>query len=761
MSYIDTFKQPVYQRQALQEMAPKKSSKNVEVVTVDDVLEKHIAKRASYTIAPEMKSWYKVANIVMSTLALFTRFYYIWYPREVVFDEVHFGKFASYYLERTYFFDLHPPFAKLLIAFVGWLVGFNGKFKFENIGDSYVENSIPYIPLRAFSAILGTLTVTLMFEILKECNYSVWTCILGSAIVAFDNAHVAETRLILLDATLVISIAASLYCYVRFAKTRKQPFSVEWYKWLALTGLSLSCVISTKYVGVLTFFSVGVAVAFDLWNLFDYKTGLTIREFMRHFYARFCLLILFPFVIYLGWFYVHFEILSKSGPGDAFMSTEFQETLGDSILARESKEVNYHDIITIKHKNTDCFLHSHIHRYPLRYDDGRISSQGQQVTCYNGVATVGDQWEILPVQPFSGNKLGHLVHQGDTFRLRHVETNGYLLTHDVASPFYPTNEEFVVISLEEGDGPRFNDTLFRFDPVDGKKQSPLNTKGSIVKFIHVPTVVAMWTHNDIFLPDWGLGQQEVNGQKNVQDATNNWYVDSIIGLSGARAKYVPKPIKKLPFLRKWWELQGLMFEHNNNLSSEHPYASQPDAWPICRSGVSFWTNNDLRQQIYFVGNIPAWWFECIIMLIFLSILAVDQLTRQRNVYVLTDLSRARLYQNIGFFFVAYLFHYLPFFLMGRQKFLHHYLPAHMIAALVTAQVTEVIFTNNKNSSFCARNEKPNTLNSIAYMSFVVLLLAVIVSGFIFFAPITYGNVSLTVPDVLSREWMSIKLQFGK
>lgn len=742
-------------------MAPKKPAKKADVIAVEDVLEKNASKRDSYTIHPEMKPWYKIANIVMTFLAFVTRFYYIWYPNEVVFDEVHFGKFASYYLERTYFFDLHPPFAKLLIAFVGWLVGFDGKFKFENIGDSYIENSVPYIPLRALSAILGTLTVTLMFEILKECNYSVWTCILGSAIVAFDNAHIAETRLILLDATLVVSIAASLYCYIKFTKTRKQPFSFGWYKWLTLTGISLSCVISTKYVGVLTFFSVGVAVAVDLWHLLDYKTGLTIRQFIRHFYARFCLLIIFPFMIYLGWFYIHFAILTKSGPGDAFMSSEFQETLGDSILARESKEVNYYDIITIKHKNTDCYLHSHLHNYPLRYEDGRISSQGQQVTCYNGEATIGDQWEILPAQPFTGSKLGHRVQQGDTFRLRHVETNGYLLTHDVASPLYPTNEEFTVISLEEGDGARFDDTLFRFDPTDGKKQAPLKTKGSIFKVLHVPTVVAMWTHNDVFLPEWGLGQQEVNGQKNLNDASNNWYIDNIVGLTGPRAVFVPKPVQQLPFLKKWWELQGLMFEHNNKLSSEHPYASQPDAWPICKSGVSFWTKADLKQQIYFIGNIPAWWYECFAMVIFLAILAVDQITRQRNVLVLTELSRARLYNNIGFLFVAYLFHYLPFYLMGRQKFLHHYLPAHMIAALIAAAVSEVLFTNNRAAAFCSKDEKPNRLNTVAYMSFVVLLLAVIVSGFIFFAPITYGNVSLTPSDVSKRQWMDIRLQFGK
>ena len=51
------------------------------------------------------------------------------------------------------------------------------------------------------------------------------------------------------------------------------------------------------------------------------------------------------------------------------------ETL--SFLPSYVAEIRYYDTVTIKHKDTKVFLHSHVERYPLKYDDGRISSQGK------------------------------------------------------------------------------------------------------------------------------------------------------------------------------------------------------------------------------------------------------------------------------------------------------------------------------------------------------------------------------------------------
>lgn len=521
---------------------------------------------------------------------------------------------------------------------MGWFVGYDGHFHFENIGDSYINNKVPYVAFRAMPALMGALTVPVVFDIMWESGYTLPACILSAVLILFDNAHIGQTRLILLDATLVFAMACSLLCYIKFYKLRHEPFGRKWWKWLLLTGFSLSCVISTKYVGVFSFVTIGSAVAIDLWDLLNVNRRqgtLSLPEFGKHFAARAVGLIIIPFFFYLFWFQVHFAILSKSGPGDDFMSPEFQETLSDNVMTANAVTIDYYDSIQIKHKETHGYLHSHPDRYPLRYDDGRVSSQGQQVTGYP-YADANNHWQILPLQ--SGDEVaGRHVKNNELVRLRHIVTNTMLLSHDVASPYYPTNQEFTTVSMEEALTDRFNDTLFEIRIENGKPGQEFKSLSGQFKLIHNPSKVAMWTHTTP-LPDWAYKQQEINGNKNLGQSSNIWFVDEIPSIpeNSPRLEKQARKVKSLPFLQKWFELQRAMFYHNNALTSSHPYASEPFMWPFLLRGVSFWTQNDTKQQIYFLGNPIGWWLASSLLAVYAGILAADQLSLRRGVDALDE-----------------------------------------------------------------------------------------------------------------------------
>lgn len=150
---------------------------------------------------------------------------------------------------------------------------------------------------------------------------------------------------------------------------------------------------------------------------------------------------------------------------------------------------------------------------------------GQQVTGY-AHADANNEWEIIPTHEIPDKGRGRVVRHKDIIQLLHKNTNSYLLTHDVASPLMPTNQEFT--TWPKGDDmSRYNDTLFQLEVMDAHDGEPVSSKSGHFKLVHVPTRVALWTYTSR-LPDWAFNQQEVNGNKNLLDKSNIWFVDDIV-----------------------------------------------------------------------------------------------------------------------------------------------------------------------------------------------------------------------------------------
>lgn len=670
--------------------------------------------------------WWVNATLLVVFLSIATRMWQVQHPNEVVFDEVHFGKFASYYLRRTYYFDVHPPLGKMLLALVGYFLGYDGSYLFDAIGDKYEEHNVPYVGFRLFTAFCGATIPVTSFFILKEMGLSIFGCLFGAALLIFDTALIAQSRFILLDSMLVMFCTFSLYSWVKFYRLRYKPFTSQWWIWLSLTGVCIACTTGVKIVGLLTMLAIGLATACDLWKLLDYKRGLSTRDFAKHFGARALCLILLPLVLYMSFFWAHFKVLKYSGPGDAFMSPEFRVTLEGNDMGGSVLPVIYYSNITLRNVQLNSFLHSHVDRYPLRYQDKRVSSQGQQITGYHHkdinnlfVVEPADCALYRPDLPEDASdelvvcerardsmKLTPGIHvgvrSGDYVRFRHVLTNSYVMTHDVASPLTTTNMEFTTIEATKG-AEKYNDTVFRLDLVGGfaGSKKPENSKGNFLRTKTDYVNVVSYQHDVCMfnskskLPEWGFGQLEINGNRNCDLKNNQWLVDS---MEHAEQKLIEEEWKELTakeksldtskvrpsFFRKFIELQSAMLHHNSGLVKSHPFQSQPVAWPLLLRGISFWESKPEMKQVYLIGNPVVWWLNAICLVGFAVIWVTDRIFDRRGSKDISPKLRMWFDRSAGFIFVSFLAHYLPFYMQGRSLFLHHYFQAFISSCLLTA-----------------------------------------------------------------------------
>ncbi|KAJ2512067.1 Protein O-mannosyltransferase 2, partial [Coemansia sp. RSA 2049] len=63
-----------------------------------------------------MRSRDIVITGVLTLASLVTRLWLIGRRPNVTWDEAHFGKFGAYYINHTFYHDVHPPLAKMLVG---------------------------------------------------------------------------------------------------------------------------------------------------------------------------------------------------------------------------------------------------------------------------------------------------------------------------------------------------------------------------------------------------------------------------------------------------------------------------------------------------------------------------------------------------------------------------------------------------------------------------------------------------------------------
>ncbi len=289
--------------------------------TTDRVTEQNMTNKAT--------RYYLIILIILSAL---THFIFFGRPNEIVFDEVHFGNFSSAYDTGQYFFDIHPPLGKLLISEAGYLGGYKATTtNYATIGNQFADPR--YVWYRILPILAGFLLPLVIFLFCLRLpasagrRLSPFASFLAGLFIILENSLLVQSRFIFLDSFLLLFGFSALLFYLSHRQTRSRPAALVY---LTLAAIFVALAFSIKWTG-LSF--LGLIFLVEIWDVVRFRSSLVLKKVA----LKVITFLAIGFLIYFSVFAIHFALLPKSGPGNAYMTPAFQKTLTGNNYQSDNK----------------------------------------------------------------------------------------------------------------------------------------------------------------------------------------------------------------------------------------------------------------------------------------------------------------------------------------------------------------------------------------------------------------------------------------
>ncbi|XP_064649155.1 protein O-mannosyl-transferase 1-like [Lineus longissimus] len=693
---------------------------------------------------------FDMVQFILFIIALCTRMWRLEHPNGIVFDELHYLHFTHLYLNGTFFFDHHPPLAKMLFAFAGYLSGYTPTKNYDNIGLEFSPD-VPIWYLRFVPAFLGSLLVPAVYQIMVEMKMSRWTAAIAAILVIAENSFLVQSRLMMAESLVLFLSAAALLTLLKFRNLSHRPFTPPWWTCLVLLGVCMACCIATKYIGSMTALLVLIIISRDLWSMLADVT-ISDMTLFKHTASRILCLLVLPFTIYIGIFYAHLSILTKAGPNNQMMTSQFQASLEGGLAAITMGQplyISYGSQITLRHTfGPPCWLHSHNAVYPIRYEDGRGSSHQQQVTCYS-YKDVNNWWLVkhpgknVTVVQDPPPKIKH----GDVVELLHGITGRLLNSHDVAAPISPMNQE--VSCYVDYNVSMTPQNLWRVEIMNKDTEGEYwQTIRSHVRLVHVKTEQALKL-TGMHLPEWGFNQLEVATDKDTGQESVVWNVEEHKYTLAENDKteqevlksseFIPTEPMHLTFWQKFSELQMKMWMVRVDEEMDHRFSSTPFDWLVDDRNIGYWLSPSGNAQIHLIGNVVSWYSALPGFILFVLAFVSIVLARKRALTFVPEDYLEHMQFIAELLIGGYLLHYIPFHLVESTYFLYHYLPAVLFKLMFVAVLMEQAYL------LIASNPR---LHHLA-VGLIGLWLFAVVMVFYRFLGVTYGLVNYTKEQLMA------------
>jgi dolichyl-phosphate-mannose-protein mannosyltransferase len=679
-----------------------------------------------------------IAPLLFIILSFYLRHYEIGSNNSVIWDEAHFAKFGSFYNKHTFYHDVHPPLGKMLCGLSEWLVGYNASsnpdYKFGS-GSTY-PSDINFYGMRLFQVFFSSAITPIAWYTCQALGMNILTTYLVTLMICLDSSFIVLGKFVLLDSFLFFFTGTTYLCLAQVNKYRAfEGKSIKVDFWYLMLGLSIGCVCSIKWVGLFVTAVVGIYTVVDLWaKLWDPK--FKIWKYVTFWIRRIISLIIIPALIYVLFFKIHLDLLYLPGEGSGSMNTLFQANMAQTDIVAQPRFVQIDDEITLRSQGMNSnLLHSHRQVYPS-------GSRQHQVTTY-GFKDMNNNWRISNSR--SAEPLNGYLKDGDVLRLSHVFTKGNLHSHEI--PAHVTNLAWEVSGYgDETIGDEKDDWIVE---IVSQLHSSNSTYAELyeidenfTKYVHPVSTTFRLRHKELgcylgttgqSYPTWGFQQGEVvclqpskeGSLSSYFDTSANWNIESVVASSlNADLEY---SYPKSNFFKDFIQLQRSMAASNNALtpdpSKNDNIASSWWEWPIMRRGIRMSSWSPAVTKYYMFGNpITIWLSSLCVSIYFFVLISLSKKWRTQHI-ILDESSLWLIFTTAIIPLLGYLFHYIPFIVMGRVTYFHHYMPSLYFAIFMTGFTVD----------YLTWGRKPFTKKAVFFVFY-----AIVISSFWLFSPTCLG-----------------------
>lgn len=635
-------------------------------------------------------------SFLLTLVAVFVRFYDLPNPPATVHEETAIGAYVNKYIGRAFFPSSEPPLAFLIYYLVALFFNYDGNFPFIKVDHIYVGSRVPYIELRSFAALTGVVLVLSAYYSVRLGGGHRLGAVLGSALVLFDTALASTSRYIFSEPIFLMFTGLTMLLWKLFE--RAQPFSRGYYFWGLTLAVNLGCVVSTRWIGLLSVLYIIVVSSYNVFWIFA-DLSVSWWAYIRHVTFRIVAFTIIPALVYLSVLQTHLLIASGPHDGDYLLAPAHQDAINKHRRPPVHADVVSSSVITLRHLDTHSYLHSHDDFFPT-------GSKQQQVSLYqhtdlNNVWVVENATKpIVEAHDFLSN-----FRSGETIKLRHLQSTRRLHSHNFKAPVSDNDYQFEVSNYGADGYPGDLNDMWAIEIVaqysnPGYPSTHLRTLQTVFKLRHLIQKCYLYGHRTQ-LPAWGFAQQEVTCNRFPAGTGALWYVETNYHPGFPKEKGIERDMihyGNMTRFQKIRDMHDVIGVSRKMTPDQTTFNSAPISWPLALDGVPYYRSH--FRQVLVLGNLVCWWTAIASVAMYVLFKAVVFLRWQRGLQpVALSADMIRFDHEMGHAIIAWGCHYLPLIPETQKYTILAYLPAFYFTCVAAGLLFSIFFQRVARSIF--------------------------------------------------------------